>query len=182
MRRLRWFREKVRGGVIGFEVTDEGKGYHVHAHALLDCRWLSVVEPPPRIGAKRAAVLKKGERACREVSDQWRLCCQRDASVQVRRVWTREGDILEALKETTKYSVKGSDLVTMEHEVAPLIRLLDGCRMVTSFGSLFGLPECRRVKGMAPPCEECGKAGTTMPESIVLATAVDIHGLTRRRR
>lgn len=176
LRRLDWFRSKVKGGVIGFEVTDEGKGYHVHAHALLDCRWLSVSESAPRIGATRDQVKAKGDRACREVGDQWKLCCQRAASVKVRRVWTRENDMQDALREVVKYSVKGSDLVESKREVAPLIRLLDGCRMITSFGSMFGRPECKRVKGGAPPCEACGAKGATMPESIVLATAIDTHG------
>ncbi len=130
LRRQLWFRRKVPGGVLGFEVTDEGKGYHVHAHALLDCRWFSVTEPPPARGATKEKVFKKGKRACGEVAEQWKLCCERDASVDVRRVWTREGDIREALVEVVKYSTKGTDLAESPREVAPLIRLLDGCRMM----------------------------------------------------
>lgn len=180
LRRQKWFRDKVPGGVIGFEVTDTGKGYHVHAHALLDCNWLSVTETRPGRTSTREQWKRKGKRACAEVGAQWELCCERKASVQVRRVWTRDGDIREALAETVKYSTKGSDLVEMKRPAAPLIRLLDGCRMVTSFGTLFGRPECKRVRGKAPPCEECGTVGSVMPEAVVLGTATDEHGLRSR--
>lgn len=176
LRRLDWFRSKVKGGVIGFEVTDQGNGYHVHAHCLLDCKWLSVTQTAPPRGASKEQVAKRGDRACKEVGAQWELCCQRPASCKVRRVWTRENDIQDALREVVKYSVKGSDLVESKREAAPLIRLLDGCRMITSFGSMFGRPECKRVKGTAPPCESCGVKGATMPEAIVLGTARDEHG------
>lgn len=182
LRRQRWFRDRVKGGVLGFEVTNNGRGYHVHAHALLDCKWLSVCESRPRIGATKSEVKKKGERACKEVGEQWELCCQRPASVKVRRIWTRENDIREAVAEVVKYSIPGTDLAEMEDEVAPLIRMLDGCRMVTSFGSMFGRPECKRVKGQGPPCDQCGKIGTTAPESIVLGTSTNEHGLRPRRR
>ena len=44
LRRLRWFRSKVKGGVVAWEITQGDHGMHVHAHALFDCRWLSVNE------------------------------------------------------------------------------------------------------------------------------------------
>lgn len=182
LRRQLWFRSKVKGGVLGFEVTDIGNGFHVHAHALLDCKWLSVTETAPRIGSTRDQVKKKGARACKEVGDQWELCCQRSASVDVRRVWTRENDIRQALVEVVKYSTKGVDLVKSPRPAAPLIRLLDGCRMVTSFGTMFGRPECKRVRGMAMPCEACGKVGTLAPLDVVLGGALDEHGLRSKPR
>lgn len=182
LRRQTWWRARVTGGVLGFEVTDTGRGYHVHAHSLLDCRWLAVTEKEPGRGAGKAVWAARGKAAATEVGDQWRLCCQRDASVQVRRVWTRDGDIRQAIIETVKYSTKGSDLVGSVRPPGALIRLLDGCRMVSSFGSFFGRAECKRIHSAGCACGECGAVGTILPEDIAIGSALNEHGLRSRRR
>ena len=182
MRRLRWFRRAVPGGVVGFEVTDNGKGYHVHAHGLFDCRWFAVAEPEPRMGLDKAGWKRKGKAAANEVAQQWTLCCGRPASMHVRRVWKRdEGDIGKALAETLKYGVKGSDIADGARPAAPLIRLLDGTRMITSFGTFFGTKEVRRIRNAPQPCD-CGAVGCLMPEHIALGTARGEDGLTDRQR
>lgn len=163
-RRLAWFRKKVVGGVTAFEITDTGKGYHIHCHGLWDCRWLSVTESAPKIGADKATWKRKGRRSMEEVGGQWSLCCDRAASVHVRRLWTRDGDITAAVREVVKYSVKGSDLVTMKRDCAPIIRMVDTTRMVTSFGTFHGRPEIKRDKGQGCPCESCGTSGAMVPE------------------
>lgn len=154
-RRLRWFRHRVVGGVLGIECTDRGKGFHVHAHAIFDCRWLAVDECAPRVGASKAEWKRRGRAAAAEVGEQWSLCTKRPASVQVRRLWTRDGDLGDALRETLKYSVKGSDLAEGKMPAGRLIDQLDKCRLVTSFGSCFGRPEFKRVRG-APQMCQCG--------------------------
>jgi hypothetical protein len=181
-RRLRWFRKRVPGGVTAFEITEKGRGFHVHCHGLWDCRWLAVDECEPPRGASREAWKKKAKAAASEVGEQWSLCCDRPASIQVRRVWKRDGgDISEALAETLKYSVKGSDLVDSPRPVAPLIEMLDGTRMITSFGTFFGRPECKRIRSAAPPCD-CGATGSVIPLDVALRTARDSHGLPGSRR
>lgn len=182
LRRLRWFRRRVPGGVVGFEITEKGKGWHVHAHGLFDCRWFAVDECEPARFASRETWKRKAKAAASEVAEQWALCCGRAASVDVRRVWKRDGgDIGAALRETLKYSVKGSDLVTSARRVGPLIRMLDGTRMITSFGTFHGRPEVRRVRSAAQPCE-CGAIGSLLPLDVTLRTSRDEHGLTSRQR
>lgn len=166
LRRLRWFRKMVRGGVCGFEVTDTGKGFHVHIHAIFDCRWFAVTTTAPRVGATKDEWAKRGRAAALEVSEQWSLCCGRRASMQVRRVWTRDaGDIRPALAETLKYSTKGSDLVTTARSASAIIDQLDATRMITSFGTCFGKPEFKRQRS-APSMCECG-CSSWLPEEVL---------------
>ncbi len=179
LRRLRWFRARVPGGVVGFEITEKGRGFHIHAHGLFDCRWLAVDECEPARFASRDAWKRKAKAACAEVAEQWSICCDRPASVQVRRVWKRDGgDISEALRETLKYSLKGDDLVKTKRRVGPLIGMIDGTRMITSFGTFHGRPECKRVRLAAQPCE-CGAIGALLPLDVTLRTARNVHGLYR---
>ena len=169
LRRLRWFRNRVRGGVVGFEITDTGNGYHAHAHALFDCQWFAVTVLCPRTGSDKRTWSSRGRAAAREVSEQWSLCCGRPASMQVRRVWRRDaGDIRPALAECLKYATKGTDLAKSGRPAAPLIDQVDKTRMVTSFGTLFGLPEFKRRRPEPIPCE-CGSVGTFLPDELVPA-------------
>ena len=41
LRRSKCF-QRVRGGSISVEITNEGNGWHLHSHWLLDCRWLDM--------------------------------------------------------------------------------------------------------------------------------------------
>lgn len=166
LRRLRWFRRAVRGGVCGFEVTDTGKGFHVHIHAIFDVKWFAVTTTAPRRGASKEEWAKKGRAAASEVSEQWELCCGRKASMQVRRVWTRDkGDIKPALMETLKYSTKGSDLVETAKSASAIIDQLDATRMITSFGTCFGKPEFKRQRP-APRMCACG-CSNWLPEDVL---------------
>jgi hypothetical protein len=181
LRRLRWFRSRVRGGVVAWEVTSGANGLHVHAHGLFDCRWLSVVESAPRVGATREQWQRKQKAAAREVSEQWSLCCQRPANMKVRRVWSADqGDIRQALIEVVKYAVKGSDLLDDETHASTIVDQLDGTRLITSFGTCFGQPDFKRQRS-APRMCTCG-CTQFIPEEVLLARSVDEHGLTRSQR
>jgi hypothetical protein len=165
LRRLRWFRRKVVGGVMAWEITNGANGMHVHAHGLFDCRWLSVSETAPRIGATREQWKRKQRAAACEVSDQWSLCCGRTANMKVRRIWSKDdGDIRLALMEVVKYAVKGTDLIEEENAGA-IIDELDGTRLVTSFGSCFGKPEFKRQRS-APRMCTCG-CSSWIPEAVL---------------
>jgi hypothetical protein len=148
LRRQRWFKKAVRGGIDAFEAQNDKGGLHPHCHALFDCRWFAITVPG-------------------EIAEQWRLCVGRKGSIKVRRVWKRDGgDIGAALAEVIKYSVCGSDIAQMQIEKAvQLIRVLDRTRMLCSHGTLFRHPEIRRQKS-APAMCKCG-AADWFPEALV---------------
>ncbi len=170
MRRLRWFRKKVRGGVASIEVSNRGNGWHPHIHALMDCRWLAVETPQPGPRLNADAWHKRARAACAEVAEQWSLCLRRTGNVHVRRVFGRDdGSSGPITKEVLKYSVAGSDLLDCPDELAPLIRMLDGCRLVTSWGTMYGHPAAKRPRSAGLPCESCGAIGAWLPEQVALA-------------
>lgn len=179
MRRLRWFRRAAKGGVVAFELTNKGKGWHWHIHALFDCRWLSVSVPEPGRHISKDAWRVRATAACKEVSEQWSLCTGRPSSVKVRRVWKRDGgDVTEACMEVLKYSVTSETLMRSPDPIAPALRLMDGTRLVTSFGTFHGKSP-KRKKQSARPCE-CG-GRDYMPE-FLLDVMIRKHRDTRRGR
>lgn len=157
LRRLRWFKKAVRGGIVAFEAQNDKGGLHPHAHCLFDCRWLAITIDEPKRGTEREKWQRAARIACNEVADQWSLCLGRKGSVKVRRVWKRDGgDIGGALAEVVKYSVCGTDLAEMPtRQAVELIRVIDRTRMLCSFGSLYRHPAIKREKRSAAMCE-CG--------------------------
>jgi hypothetical protein len=167
LRRLRWWLQAVRGGVASIEVTNIGNGWHPHLHAVLDCRFLSVRTPPPApalAAEKKKAIYKK---AAREVDQQWSLCCGRAGGIKVKRAFVDPANPQNSIsREVFKYSVKGSDLVECEGSVSQLIRQLDNCRLMTSFGTMYGrLREFDQPKNPMG-CECCGATAGWMPEMV----------------
>jgi hypothetical protein len=155
LRRLRWFRRACLGGVVGFEATNNGKGWHWHAHGLVDCEWLAATVEKPARNAPKDLWISRGKAAAKEVGEQWSLCTQRPSSVKVRRVWTRDdGDVTKACMEVLKYSVTAASLINAPDAIAPALRQLDGTRLITSFGTFFGKGIKR--KRNAPKMCQCG--------------------------
>lgn len=178
MRRLRWWKARVPGGVIAYEISrltvgerkkrrlGADKGWHPHGHALIDCKLLAVDESAPRVGAPRDEWARKAKAACDEVAEQWSLCLGRRGSVAVRRVWLDpEGTINGAMHEVLKYSVKGAELAEQEAEVGPVIDELDRCRLVVPFGSFHGHPDAKRRR-LAPSACDCGCC-KWLPEEVI---------------
>lgn len=166
LRRLRWWKRRVQGGVASIEVTNIGNGWHPHVHSLLDCQWLAVDEAKPRIGASKAEWKNKARRVGMELAEQWSLCLARPGSVKVRRVWARDGgDSKPVTSEVLKYSCKGTDLVECEERPGSLIRMLDGCRLVTSWGTFYGHPATKRQHKAGAPCDKCGAKSAWLPEA-----------------
>lgn len=132
LRRLRWWRRSVMGGVTAIEVTCGKQGWHPHAHMLIDCRWLSVTAPEPPRGCGAATAKRYFKSARDEVGEQWRLCLQTDKRVQVQVSRARP----EAAREVLKYATKAADLVETELPIAPLIRILQVSRLISAFGSV----------------------------------------------
>lgn len=102
-----------RGGFYSFEVTNEGKGWHLHLHALIDANYID----------------------CRELSMAWARA-NRDTGYIVKVKDARSSDYL---REVTKYAVKGSDLASWSgKDIAEFIDGLTGFRTFGVFGSMRG--------------------------------------------
>lgn len=134
LRRQKVFRA-VRGGFYSVELTNEGRGWHVHFHLLVDANWIDA----------------------RELSLTWgKLVGQDYAIVKVKDC--RSGDYL---REVTKYAVKGAELARWSGaEVATFIESFSGVRFFGVFGSLYGKRTewaewIRAVRAVKPVCS-CG--------------------------
>jgi len=111
--RRRRFARNWRGGLWSLEVTNEGQGWHLHAHLLVDVNWVD-----PRILAETWAEIVGQEFAIVKVKDA-------------------RGD--SYLKEVTKYAVKGSQLSSWAPaEIAAFIYAFSGQRTFGVFGTLYG--------------------------------------------
>jgi len=125
----------VRGGCVSIEITNEGNGWHLHSHWLVDADWLPMAD----------------------VSVAWgKLVKQEFAIVKVKDVRGQD-----YLKEICKYVVEGSELAKWEPEhINQFVRAVYRNRFFFSFGSLFKMApqlraELEMQKPEAKPCE-CG--------------------------
>lgn len=134
MRRSKCFRQ-VKGGCVSTEVTNEGNGWHVHSHWLLDCRWLDM----------------------EKVSIRWGVLVKQNFAI----VKVKDCRNLDYIQEVCKYVAKGDELAKWEpDQINEFTRAIRGIRMFSSFGSLWKLaPEIRRelaAEKPEPPSCECG--------------------------
>lgn len=122
----------VRGGCISTEITNEGRGWHLHAHILVDADWVDAsqlaIEWGKLVGQEFGIVKVKDVRDC------------------------------SYLGEITKYVVKPAQLAGWApEEIAQFIRAIRGVRFFAAFGSLFHLQ--RKIKAhlhaSRPPAEPC---------------------------
>lgn len=131
LRRSKCFK-KVRGGCVSTETTHEGNGWHVHAHMLLDVKWLDM----------------------EQVALTWgKLVGQEFAIVKIKDVREKE-----YLQEICKYVVEGSELAKWEPDlINEFVRAQRGLRMFNSFGALRELaPQIRReIAAAKPPAAIC---------------------------
>ena len=148
LRRAKLFTKNVSGGVVAVEVTDKGRGLHPHLHALIDCRWLALKTPHPHRDDDKATLRTKYRCAAEELSAAWARAIGQETppSVFIRRADHR------AAKEIVKYALKSEDAVNCEGEIAPVLRMLDACRAVATWGHMRGvkLPEEEKVKLICP--------------------------------
>ncbi len=117
----KWFRALRRstfaknwiGGFYSMEVTNEGKGWHIHIHALIDARWIDSFA----------------------LSQAW----QRTTNSMGRIVKVKDARARDYLQEVTKYAVKGSQLAAWTPQnIATFIDSVNGVRTFGVFGSLYG--------------------------------------------
>ena len=121
-----------RGGCISIEITNEGQGWHIHSHWLIDIPWLDMAE----------------------VSKRWgKLVGQDYAIVKVKDA--REQDYAH---EVCKYVVKGSELASWPgEEIHQFVRVIRGRRFFITFGSLSKLRKQIRAEldNEKPPSTPC---------------------------
>lgn len=131
LRRLKWFKQAVRGGLGAIEISGGANGWHLHAHLLLECRWLAVVTPEPRRGMSRMAVQNCFRSAQREVASQWGLCIGEDSG----HVWIKRAN-RKSIYEALKYAVKPGTLERISLPLGPLIRGMKHRRFVSGWGTV----------------------------------------------
>lgn len=133
--RNRRFADNWVGGFYSIEVTNEGRGWHLHIHALIDAVWIDASE----------------------LARQWDSVTNHNGHI----VKVKDARGKEYLEEVTKYVIKGSQMAKWKPEdIRSCIEALDGVRTFGVFGELYGartefaewLKEIREHK---PLCE-CG--------------------------
>lgn len=165
-RRTDFWADRVKGGIVGFEITNTGNGFHPHLHALIDCRWLAVSTPEPKRGQSQRAKKALCERAQNELSEVWGAYVQGyKAAVWVNRAYGN------SCAECLKYAIKPSDLLEYEGRASDIIDEIDTGRMITPFGHAHAtskdyvgrdLPEEHFTE-----CEGCRGFKTILPADII---------------
>lgn len=152
LRHRKLWKGKVKGGIACMEVTNIGNGWHPHLHAVVDCRWLSAgPKEPPQFWTRKDKAARFQE-ATASVEKVWaKILKQPSASIKIKRC-----DRTGILKEVIKYSIKGSDLCECKGKVGSLIRAIEHTRLMTSFGTCFGIG---KKLAMAAAIEESGPTG-----------------------
>lgn len=150
-----WNRAEVAGGVAAIEITNNGNGWHVHLHAIMDCQWLAVNTPRPQRGCTAERLAFLCESAKHELNEAWSsVAGVASAITYVSRA--DKGTVVEALK----YSVKPSDLIEMTGDPLPVIAAMYRVRAVIPFGSLHGIgaefKALENEQAVSVSCQGCG--------------------------
>jgi hypothetical protein len=107
------FASNWRGGIYSMEVTNEGKGWHLHMHVLVDADWIDA-----KLLARKWGALVGQDFAIVKVKD------------------ARRSDYLA---EVAKYCVKGSDLASWSPtDIAHFLDSFADRRTFGVFGSCYG--------------------------------------------
>lgn len=117
----RWFRNLLRrkfarnwtGGFYSLEVTNEGRGWHLHLHAMINAHWIDEFE----------------------LSAQWESVTNGMGRI----VKVKDARQFDYLHQVTKYAVKGNDLAAWQpDQIATFIDAFTGLRTFGVFGELHG--------------------------------------------
>lgn len=112
--RRKKFASNWRGGFYALEVTNEGKGWHIHIHALVNASWIDA----------------------RELAKEWAKCIGQDFAI----VKVKDARAADYLRELCKYIADGNQLASWSGpDLVAYIRALDGVRTFGCFGSLYKL-------------------------------------------
>lgn len=137
---FRWAR-----GCRTVETTNEGRGWHVHIHALVDTRWIDAGELARRWG---------------------RLLNQEFAIVKV-----KDARLLDYLAELAKYACKPAQMAAWPaREAALFVRACRGVRLFSTFGDLRGFKPPAEPQRC---CPDCGSNAAPQFDPLSLAQAID---------
>lgn len=139
---------QVRGGCVSVEITNERRGWHIHAHWLVNARWVDAKELAitwGKIVGQDFAIVKV-------------LDARERARVSIGGTGGKESVGGHYQRELMKYVVKGSDLARWTaEEIQDFVTAVRGQRFFFCFGDLFkaarklrAIAECNR-----PPTEPC---------------------------
>lgn len=118
--RRRAFAKNWRGGFYSLEITNEGRGWHLHIHALVDAPW---------IDSGRLAA-------------EWADCVGQDFAI-VKVKDARQGDYL---RELCKYIVDGNQVAKWKvADVVAYVEAFKGQRTFGAFGELYKLRKEHRA-------------------------------------
>ena len=126
-----------KGGCVSVEITNEGRGWHVHAHWLIDSRFIPA----------GPLALVWGEL----VGQEFGIVCVKDVRGKA------------FVQEICKYLAKGSEVASWPAEqIWEFVSAIRGKRFFFSFGSLFhqGADIRRELAAAKPPAPvcECGES------------------------
>jgi hypothetical protein len=149
LRRRKFWREHVAGGIAIEEVTHNAVTWHPHLHIVIDS------DLPP---AQLQALIRVA----------WAALTGDSFIVDVRSL--TGPDLAAAVREACKYTAKLSSIVYRPALVAEFTRYAAGRRMVVPFGSCYGVERLAEVESETPahedlplhevPCPSCGTVGT----------------------
>lgn len=147
LRARKIWKDTVKGGVATIEVTNIGNGWHPHLHAVIDCRWLAVKTPALHHADTEAEKKEKILAAGAEFRRAWRIALRQgeDPILKVKRC---DAGVVD---EVVKYCIKGQDLVESEDAIGDMIRVLAATRLLTTFGSCYGLGKALEEEQPATP-------------------------------
>ncbi len=123
------------GGFYSMEVTNEGQGWHLHLHALINAHWIDSVQ----------------------LSEHWARIT--NGFGRIVKVKDARGE--NYLAEVTKYCVKGVQLAAWTpQQICTFIDAFRGVRTFGVFGDLYGMRTkfrdwWKQVRGAKPKCS-CG--------------------------
>lgn len=101
--------KNVRGGWASFEITNESRGWHVHAHLLIDVPFLPV----------------------HEVASVWASCVGQSYAI----VNIKDARQKSYLQEVCKYTVKPTQLMQWPHaDIVEFVRAIRARRLFVAFG------------------------------------------------
>jgi hypothetical protein len=163
-RRKKIMLEHCTGGLWALEVTERGNGWHPHIHAMLDCEWLAHHTPAPVSCDTKAIISEKITYAKAELAEEWGACVGQDWAMAL--AVRKSG--AEAARELLKYAVKGTDLLDSILPIAPMLRMIDAGRTISTFGSLRNnkLPPEADDDKPKLACECCGAESEWMPSEV----------------
>jgi hypothetical protein len=161
LKKRKWFRDNVRGAVIGNEFTIAvSDGFHVHAHMMAWSRWINWVEFGEQWTQCLEAAMPDGVEMNIETEHGRAIVDVRFVTAKQRGKGTIS--FKDAVQETCKYMVKGADFDKIPlAELCEVEKTLYRRRMIETFGECnFPRKQTARKKGtyLDTACTSDGRA------------------------